>query len=267
MVMLARMRYSALAPGVRFPILERLQKCRGRVTLPRSPTRRPYAQANPYRPLRLRLRDRPELPVHRGVLQRVTARPARDGILEALVANHQRFLAFLERRVGSRETAEDILQDGFVRALERADSVRAEESAVAWFYRLLRNALADHYRHRGAEERALAAAAAEPHERDDNAELREMICACIGELVGMLKPEYATALRRVELDGERVDAFAREAGITATNAGVRLHRAREALRHRVIETCGTCVIHGCRDCECGEPRRHGATPAPPPARP
>lgn len=193
--------------------------------------------------------------LRRELLQSVTL-DVRDNVLEALVGNHQRFLAFLERRVGSRETAEDILQDGFVRALERTDTLNNEESAVAWFYRLLRNALVDYYRRRATEDRALAAATQELQEADDDVELRETVCACVRELVETLKPEYRSALRRVELEGERVDAFAQEAGITAANASVRLHRARAALRRRLLETCGTCVIHGCRDCECGEPRRH-----------
>ena len=210
--------------------------------------------------VRLRLPQRPEVRLPRGLLQRVTA-PAPGAVVQALVDNHQRFLAFLERRVGSRDTAEDILQDGFVRALERADTLRAGESASAWFYRLLRNALVDHYRRRSAENRALAAAAAESQALDTEAELRDTVCACIRELIATLKVEYSTALRRVELDGERVDVFAREVGITVTNASVRLHRAREALRHRVLESCGTCVTHGCRDCECGEPRVHRQTPS------
>jgi RNA polymerase sigma factor (sigma-70 family) len=202
--------------------------------------------------------------LRRGLLQRVTA-PAPGAVMKALVDNHQRFLAFLERRVGSRETAEDILQDGFVRALERADTLRDGESASAWFYRLLRNALVDHYRRRGAEDRALVAAAVESQATDSDDELRDTICACVNELITTLKPEYATALRRVELEGERVDAFAREVGITATNASVRLHRARETLRRRVLESCGTCVTHSCRDCECGEPgraRKAGAVGSP-----
>jgi hypothetical protein len=45
--------------------------------------------------------------------------------------------------------------------------------------------------------------------------------------------------------------FAAEAGITANNAGVRVFRAREALRKRVVRSCGTCAEHGCLDCTCG----------------
>ena len=171
----------------------------------------------------------------------------RDEVVRALVDNHQRFLAFLTRRVGSRDAAEDILQDGFVRALERADTLREEQSAVAWFYRLLRNALVDHYRRGATEARALAAAASEPVS-DPDPELQETVCTCVRDLIGTLKPEYRTALQRVELDGLRVDEFAREMGITAGNASVRLHRAREALRRRLVESCDTCVSHGCRHC-------------------
>ncbi|HEY6223376.1 MAG TPA: sigma-70 family RNA polymerase sigma factor [Gemmatimonadales bacterium] len=188
--------------------------------------------------------------MRRELLQQLTV-PVRDTVVQALVDNHQRFLAFLERRTGSREVAEDILQDGFVRALERADSLRREKSAVAWFYRLLRNALVDYSRRRSTEDRALAAAAMEHPDAEADVELRETICACVGELIETLKPEYRNALRMVELGGETVEAFARKTGITATNASVRLHRAREALRRRLLETCGTCVTHGCRDCECG----------------
>jgi RNA polymerase sigma-70 factor (ECF subfamily) len=180
-------------------------------------------------------------------------------VLGALVDNHRRFLAFLERRVGSRAEAEDLLQDGFVRALERLDTLRDGETVVAWFYRLLRNTLVDHYRRRGAENRALAQAAG----REDTAhpgpdeELRDVVCDCAKRLLGTLRPEYAAALQRVDLDEVAVAAYAREAGITPNNASVRVHRAREALRRRVVQSCGTCAEHGCWDCACGSPARRG----------
>ncbi len=178
--------------------------------------------------------------------------------LNVLVEHHRRFLQFLERRVGSRELAEDILQDAFVKSLDRAESLRDDEAAIAWFYRVLRNAIVDHYRRHGAEERALAhlagrdAAEVEP---PFDAELHETVCACVAGLVDTLKPEYATAVRRVDLDGIPVVQFAREAGITSGNAGVRLHRAHAALRKQLALTCNTCAEHGCLDCRCGAPSK------------
>ncbi|HVR03323.1 MAG TPA: sigma factor, partial [Polyangia bacterium] len=120
--------------------------------------------------------------------------------LDLLMTNHARFLAFLERRVGRRDLAEEILQDAFVRSLSRggAARLRADESAVAWFYRLLRNAIVDHARHASAEQRALARAAEErgaPTESCPDAELVEVICACVQSLVETLKPEHRRAIR------------------------------------------------------------------------
>jgi RNA polymerase sigma factor (sigma-70 family) len=183
------------------------------------------------------------------------ATPAADSpTVQVLVENHRRFLAFLERRVGSREAAEDILQDAFVRGIGRADSLRSGESAVAWFYRLLRNALTDHFRRRQAELRALQKYAAEPHpDAVLEAELKEAVCECVGSLIGTLKPEYGAALRRVEMEGLSVAAFAEEAKITPNNAGVRLHRARLALRRQLEKSCGTCARHGCAQCDCHGP--------------
>lgn len=178
--------------------------------------------------------------------------------LNVLVENHRRFLQFLERRVGSRAVAEDILQDAFVRTLDRPETLPDESAVMAWFYRVLRNAIVDHYRHDGAEERALAHAAGMAEEsappRDEA--LFQAICGCVAGLVDTLKPEYAAAIRRVDLDGVPVVQFAREAGITPGNAGVRLHRAHAALRKQLALTCNTCTDHGCLDCHCGRPAQY-----------
>lgn len=46
-----------------------------------------------------------------------------------------------------------------------------------------------------------------------------------------------------EVRGEPVKDFAQSAGISTSNAGVRVFRAREALRKQVLKACGTCATH------------------------
>jgi RNA polymerase sigma-70 factor (ECF subfamily) len=176
-------------------------------------------------------------------------------VLTTLVENHRAFLHFLERRVGSRETAEDLLQDAFGRAVARIDTLREDESAVAWFYRLLRNAVIDHYRRSAAAGSALERFASELDEAVPPAEVEDEICACVSRLATTLKPEYADALRAIDVEGTPVKAYAAQRGLTAGNAGVRVFRARQALRTQVVASCGTCADHGCLDCSCGRPRR------------
>lgn len=172
-----------------------------------------------------------------------------EDIAASLVANHRDFLAFVQRRVGDRALAEEILQDAFVKSISKLEDVR--ESAVGWFYRVLRNAITDHYRRVAANERRHEAYAREADLIDDE-ELHRVACKCVAELAKTLKPEYANALERVEVNGLSVKDYADEAGISSNNAGVRIFRAREALRKQVARSCGTCATHGCVDCTCGE---------------
>jgi RNA polymerase sigma-70 factor (ECF subfamily) len=180
-----------------------------------------------------------------------TPAPIPGPVLAVLVDNRARFLAFLERRVGGRDAAEEILQQAYVRGMDRGGGLRAGESAVAWFYRLLRNVLADHWRRGDVERRALAAYAGEAElaAADDSA-LLEAVCGCVTELVGTLKPELAAIIRGVDLDGVPLRVYAAEVGISANNAAVRLHRARQALGQQIRRTCAAGSVAALRACDC-----------------
>lgn len=183
--------------------------------------------------------------------EEVPEKPIDSAVARTLVENHREFLRFLERRVGRRDVAEDILQSAFARGLEKLDSLRDGEAVVPWFYRVLRNAIVDHHRRTQTGDRAIAELAREVEAEEIPQAMRSEVCRCVMRLADTLKPEYAEALRRVELDGVAVKAFADEKGITPNNAAVRVSRAREALRRQVAVSCGTCAEHGCIDCTCG----------------
>jgi len=175
---------------------------------------------------------------------------AAPDVMQTLVASHRDFLRFLERRVGDRAQAEDLLQDAFVRGMQKAGEVEPE-SAVAWFYQVLRNALIDRARRSGASTAALERLAKElGDEHEPSPDTRDAICQCVGQLAGTLKPEYAAALSALEVEGQSLADFAKAAAITPNNAAVRVHRAREALKKQVKASCGSCAEHGCLDCTC-----------------
>ncbi len=171
-----------------------------------------------------------------------------------LSRQRSRFLAFLESRLGSREEAEELLQAAYVKGLKASSGVKEKEKITAWFYRLLRNALIDHWRKKAAEGRAFDAYGFESARQAKIAEerLNRRVCACVRGLVDTIKPEYAEAIRRVDLGEGSVRDLARRAQVTENSATVRLHRARKSLKKRLIETCGKCAEHGCRDCDCGK---------------
>ncbi len=170
--------------------------------------------------------------------------------LQILLDNHRRFLAFLEKRVGDRAVAEDILQDAFVRNLAKAGELPPDE-IIPWFYATLRNAVVDRYRREQVKNKRLEAFAHElERTRDEGSDTDREICACVSRLTSTLKPEYADVLARVDVGGASLKEYAQEKGLTASNAGVRAHRARQALRRQLMQSCGLCAEHGCVDCTC-----------------
>jgi len=174
--------------------------------------------------------------------------------LGIFIANQPRFLAFLRRRLKSEAEAEDLLQQALFKAIRHEKDWDGKENVLAWFYRILRNALIDHYRSQDAEKRKVESWRQKP-EATTPTEEREHLCACFESVLPSLKAEYAEVLRRVDLGEEEPAQVAATLGITLNNLTVRLHRARQSLRKSLEKICGVCTRHGCLDCTC-EHTRH-----------
>jgi RNA polymerase sigma-70 factor (ECF subfamily) len=179
-----------------------------------------------------------------------------DTTLNELLTQRKLFLAFVRRRVSDATIAEDILQTCYLRAFEHKGEFEQDESAISWFYRLLRNAVIDRYRRTKSQEKALEALSRElDTSAQPSSELHNEICTCLHGIIKDLKPEYSEALRAVDLGEQRVQDFAREHNLSASNAGVRVHRARAALRKQLLRTCASCAEHGCLNCTCKKQAR------------
>ena len=188
-----------------------------------------------------------------------TKTPSISDVLPAmvhlLVENEPAFRAFLRKRISDETVVEDVFQQCLLRAVERHHSVNNQESVVAWFYRILRNAVIDYYRSRAAQESRQAAFEKEAevlHEREAPPpdDVKAVICACLEGIVNTLRPGYRELIRRIDLGGESTADVAKALQISSGNATVRLHRARQALRNGLEKMCGVCTKHGCLNCTC-----------------
>ena len=170
------------------------------------------------------------------------AEPLNAAISRRLVEGRQEFLRFLRRRLDRREDAEDVLQDFCLKALSAAETLVDGGKIDAWLGCILRNTLNDHYRRGAAWRRAEAAIGRETQEIGIEAqpdEIREP-CGCLHRALPALRPDYAEILRRADLNEELRERIAAELGLTVNNVGVRLHRARRALREKLQEICPAC---------------------------
>lgn len=168
-----------------------------------------------------------------------------------LTAERDRFLAFVQRRIQDRALAEDILQTAYARAISQAETLKSAERADAWFFRILRNAIIDHYRHRAVEDRTFADWTPETEHPVSPPDTPANLCRCMNKAIDELQSSYRGLLQEVDLEETPLKDFALRSGITPGAAAVRAHRARRALHQQLLHSCGACAESaGCLDCTC-----------------
>ncbi len=175
--------------------------------------------------------------------------PRHARALEELAARRAQYLAFARKRLRSNADAEDLLQQAMQRAVEKIESLRDPNRVDAWFYRLLRRTLVDHHVAWAKHQAELGLLAAEV---DEGTHEERAMCGCSLGLLATLRPEYADIVTRIDLNDDDVESSAQKLGISTNNAYVRLSRAREALRRKLKETCGTESTEACQSCACEE---------------
>lgn len=179
-------------------------------------------------------------------------------VRRALVEARESFLMFLQRRLGNRDEAEEVIQRFMLRALERASDLRDVRSVRSWLGRILTTTIADHQRRavrRRRREVAMEQTDVENLAADPDGDTDAAVCACLYKLPPTLKPEYAEVIWRADLLDEPRDRIAASLGTTLNNVTVRLYRGRQALKKRLDEMCLTCPVHGFLDCRCEEAER------------
>ncbi len=150
-------------------------------------------------------------------------------------------LAFVLRRVATRDDAEDIVQDTLTRMHASLSGLRDGERITAWAYGIARNAITDHYRARAKATNAYAElgmarrddAQAAPDADAPEAEL----AACMRPFVDRLPAPYGDALRHVEFDGITQVEAARRADVSVSGMKSRVQRGRAMVRAMLGECC------------------------------
>ncbi|WP_439367270.1 RNA polymerase sigma factor [Bradyrhizobium sp. DASA03005] len=175
----------------------------------------------------------------------------------ALVGSYDRLRGYLQRRFGGRAEAEEVLQLFMLRALERSGDIRDADSVRGWLSRVLATTIADFHRQAS---RSRTREMPFPHELNDrlpaeqDAAANAAVCECLHVHLSLLKPEHAEVIRRIDLGGEPRESVAADLGVTMNNLTVRLHRARQALKERLEQTCVVCLEESFWECRCADNR-------------
>ena len=138
---------------------------------------------------------------------------------------------FVARRAGrSRQLAEDVTQETYLRAVVQWRNRRRPEKALAWLQTVARNLLLNHYRRKGPE--SLEAShvecvlEAEPVDGPDAAALVYWGLARLGRRPRRL-------LEAFYIEGKSMRTIATDLGVSERAIEGRLRRARQALKDKL----------------------------------
>lgn len=125
-----------------------------------------------------------------------------------LIEQESAFRAFLRKRISDDAVTEDLLQQSLMKAVEHGHELKKSDSAVSWFYRILRNAVTDYYRSHTADHRKVKSLRQEMIAAGEDKmpaldEIRPAICTCLDPLLKEMRPAYAHLLERIDLKGSR----------------------------------------------------------------
>jgi RNA polymerase sigma-70 factor (ECF subfamily) len=137
------------------------------------------------------------------------------------------------RFTGTREAAEDLVQELCVRLYPRLEELRALDNPAPWLARALHNLFVDQARRQARspveavdEIPEVAAPGAGPDERA----FAELTLARIEAALAQLPPEQRAVLAWHDIEGYTLEELAESHGVALGTLKSRLHRARAALK-------------------------------------
>jgi RNA polymerase sigma-70 factor, ECF subfamily len=147
---------------------------------------------------------------------------------------HRELLSFIRRRVGA-DLAEDLLQDVFVKAHSRLDTLADTDRVQSWLYQIARNTIIDYHRTRRNAE-PLPDELAQRGAHDDDEDWREL-GKCLLPMIERLPEGYREAILLSEIDGLPLKEVARRLNLSLPGAKSRVQRGREKLRNIFLDCC------------------------------
>jgi RNA polymerase sigma-70 factor, ECF subfamily len=141
---------------------------------------------------------------------------------------------FIRRRVPDSHSAEDILQDVFLKIHTRIDTLHQQDRVAAWIYQIARNAIADYYRAQRPISDVPETLTA-PDDLDDN--VVEELLPCVAAMVDALPDAYREALRLTEYERLSQKELSKHLGISFSGAKSRVQRARAKIKEQLLACC------------------------------
>jgi len=147
-------------------------------------------------------------------------------------------LSFIRSKIRSKEDAEDILQNVFIKISSNVNKLSDEEKLQSWIFTITRNAIIDYYRinasHKSIEVDSVVEDNMLVEESNDPTKGLDL---CMKSMIDLLPEEYRTIIIDSELKGIKQKDLAEKYNMAYPSMRSRVQRGRERLKQLFYNCC------------------------------
>lgn len=150
----------------------------------------------------------------------------------------EKLKAFVRSKVRDAASADDVLQEIFLKMHHNLHQLREEEKAEYWLFRIAQNAVNDHFRQQKIRRQPTPVPEELPGEEEKQVQaLTEEVSQWLPFMLELLPEKYRQALYLTEAEGLSQRELAEKLGLSYSGAKSRVQRGREKLRDIVLQCC------------------------------
>ena len=151
---------------------------------------------------------------------------------------HAELLNYVKSKVRSKEDAEDILQNVFIKISSNVDKLNEEDKLKNWLFTITRNSIIDYYRTNANKRKvAIVGEIDEDIPEADDDDPTKGLDQCMNTMISLLPEEYRDIIIDSEIKGMKQKDLAEIYGIAYPSMRSRVQRGRERLKQLFYNCC------------------------------
>jgi len=150
---------------------------------------------------------------------------------------HVPLFQFIQKRVADSQTAEDLLQEVFLKIHQHIEALGDLKKLESWIYQITRNTIVDYYRSNKPTTTLEVQEVLQLPEALPDDDIVSELFPSIRAMVKSLPEQDRQALVLTEYQGLTQKEFGERLGLSFSGAKSRVQRAREKLKQQLLACC------------------------------
>jgi RNA polymerase sigma-70 factor (ECF subfamily) len=150
----------------------------------------------------------------------------------------QSLFSFIRSKVNSKEDAEDILHNVFVKISSGVNGLSDDEKLVSWIYAITKNSIIDYYRLRARRNNVSIDQDIEKKlSNGEDPDPTKGLDQCVASMINLLHDDYREIIIDSEMLGIKQKDLAEKYGLAYSSLRSRVQRGRERLKQLFYNCC------------------------------